>query len=141
MRASWSGRLIIKGIQHPEDARRAVDIGVYGLILSNHGAKSFDALPSPLVNLPTVKAAVGGRIPVMFDSGIRRGWEMVVAKTLGADFMWVGRATLYGVVAGGRAGADRAIAMLQSEIDTSLAMIGVSRFADISREQLQEFPS
>lgn len=138
LRAAWKGRFVIKGIQHPDDARRAVEAGVDGIIVSNHGAKSFDALPSPLTTLPAVKAAVGNRVPVMFDSGIRRGWEMIVAKALGADFVWVGRATLYGVVAGGRAGAERAIAMLRSEIDTSLAMIGVSRFADISQEQVQE---
>ena len=69
---------------------------------SNHGGKSFDALPSPLVTLPAVCGAVAGRVPVMFDSGIRRGWEILVAIALGARFTFVGRATLYGVAAGGR---------------------------------------
>jgi isopentenyl diphosphate isomerase/L-lactate dehydrogenase-like FMN-dependent dehydrogenase len=74
----------------------------------------------------------------MLDSGIRRGWEMLVAKALGADFVWVGRATLYGVAAAGRQGAERAIAMLRSEIDTSLAMIGVPRIDDVGAQQLYE---
>jgi len=138
LRTAWPGKLILKGIQAPDDARRAVEAGVDGIIVSNHGGKSFDALPSPLATLPGVKAAVGDSIPVMFDSGIRRGWEMLVARGLGADFVWVGRATLYGVVAAGRAGADRAIGILRSEVDTSLAMVGVARFADIGRAQIEE---
>ena len=138
MRALWPGRLVLKGIQAPEDARRAVEAGVDGIIVSNHGGKSFDALPSPLTTLPGVRAAVAGSVPVMFDSGIRRGWEMLIARGLGADFVWVGRATLYGVVAAGRAGADRAIGILRSEIDTSLAMIGVARFADVGAAQIEK---
>nr|WP_183858317.1 alpha-hydroxy acid oxidase [Prosthecomicrobium pneumaticum] len=136
LRRVWPGRLIVKGIQHPDDARLAFETGADGIIVSNHGGKSFDPLPSPVETLPAIRAAVGKEAVVMLDSGVRRGWEMLVAKALGADFVWVGRATLYGVVAAGRAGADRAIAMLRSEIDTSLAMVGRARFAEVDPDLL-----
>lgn len=124
MRERWRGRFVLKGLQHPDDAVRAVEAGIDGIIVSNHGAKSFDALPSPLDTLPGVKAAVGGRVPVMLDSGIRRGADILIARSLGADFCFVGRATLYGVVAGAREGADRAIAILREEVDKGLALVG-----------------
>ena len=136
LRQRWKGRLILKGVQHPDDAVRAAETGFDAVIVSNHGGKAFDRLPSPLETLPGVKAAVEGRIPVLFDSGIRRGADMVIAKCLGADFVFVGRATLYGVVAGGRSGVDRALAILREELDMTLAMIGCNRFADLSAESL-----
>ena len=142
MRRRWRGKFVLKGIQHPDDARRALDHGMDGIIVSNHGGKSFDALPSPLATLPAVREAIGDRVPVMFDSGIRRGWEILVALALGACFTFVGRATLYGVAAGGRAGADKAIAILGNEIDMSLAMIGAPsvRALDGSYLLKQEMP-
>jgi L-lactate dehydrogenase (cytochrome)/(S)-mandelate dehydrogenase len=124
LRVGWPGRFVLKGIQHPDDARRAADLGVDAVIVSNHGGKSFDALPSPVDTLPAVKAALAGRIPVMMDSGIRRGADIVIALCLGADFVFVGRSTLYGVAAAGEAGAARAITILRDEIDLTLAMIG-----------------
>jgi isopentenyl diphosphate isomerase/L-lactate dehydrogenase-like FMN-dependent dehydrogenase len=136
MRKRWKGRFVLKGVQHPDDARRAIDEGIDGIIVSNHGGKVFDPLPSPLVTLPAVRDAVAGRLPVMFDSGIRRGAEVLVAKALGAHFCFVARATLYGVVAGGRAGADKAIDILRSEIDMSLAMIGVNDVAQLGPQHL-----
>jgi len=143
MRRRWPGRMVLKGIQHPNDAVRAIDAGIDGIVVSNHGGKSFDALPSPLATLPAVCGAVAGRVPVMFDSGIRRGWEILVAIALGARFAFVGRATLYGVAAGGRAGADRAIAILRNEIDMSLAMIGAPDVAALDAAYLlkQETPT
>jgi L-lactate dehydrogenase (cytochrome)/(S)-mandelate dehydrogenase len=128
----------MKGIQHPDDAVRAVEAGMDGIIVSNHGGKSFDPLPSPLTTLPGICRAVGDRVPVMFDSGIRRGWEMLVALALGACFTFVARATLYGVAAGGRAGADKAIGILVNEIDISLAMIGAPSVAALDSSYLLE---
>lgn len=136
LRRRWPGRFLLKGLQHPDDARRAVDLGIDGVIVSNHGGKSFDKLPSPVETLPMVKEAVGGRIPVMLDSGIRRGADIAIALCLGADFVFVGRATLYGAVAGGRAGADRAVAILKQELDVTLAMIGCPRIADLGSHVL-----
>jgi isopentenyl diphosphate isomerase/L-lactate dehydrogenase-like FMN-dependent dehydrogenase len=143
IRKNWPGKFVLKGIQHPEDASRALDAGIDGIIVSNHGGKAFDALPSPLTTLPGVVRAVRGRTPVMFDSGIRRGWEVLVAMALGADFTFVARAALYGVAAGGRAGADKAIAILRQEIDMSLAMIGAPGVATLDRSYLvkQEAPT
>jgi len=136
LRKTWQGRLVLKGIQHPDDARTAVEAGVDGLIISNHGGKSFDALPSPVTTLPAVKQAVAGRVPVMLDSGIRRGSDIVIAKCLGADFAFVGRATLYGVVAGGAAGVRKALDILQTEVALSLALIGCPNFQALNAEFL-----
>jgi isopentenyl diphosphate isomerase/L-lactate dehydrogenase-like FMN-dependent dehydrogenase len=136
MRERWRGRFVLKGIQHPDDATRAIDAGVDGIVVSNHGGKSFDSLPSPLATLPGIRLAVRHRIPVMMDSGIRRGSEILIAKALGADFVFVGRATLYGAVAGGRVGVDRAIAILKQEIDMSLAMIGAQCVAALDSSWL-----
>lgn len=131
LRKRWSGKLIVKGIQHPDDAIRAFETGVDGLIVSNHGGKSFDPLPAPLDTLPAICQAVGDRMPVLFDSGIRRGSDIMTAACLGARFSFVGRATLYGVAAAGQAGAERALAILSQEIDLGLAMIGCPRFSDL----------
>jgi L-lactate dehydrogenase (cytochrome)/(S)-mandelate dehydrogenase len=136
LRRRWTGRFVLKGLQHPDDARRAVDAGIDAIIVSNHGGKSFDKLPSPLETLPFVKEAVGGRVPVMLDSGIRRGADIAIALCLGADFVFVGRATLYGAVAGGQAGAERAIAILKHEIDLTLAMIGCPAIRDLGQHFL-----
>ncbi len=136
MRRRWPHRLVLKGVQHPDDARQAVELGVDGIWVSNHGGKSFDYLPSPVETLPGIRAALGGRVPIIADSGIMRGAELLVLKALGADFTFIGRATLYGVVAGGRAGADRAISILKEEVDMSMAMIGSNSFAGIGPEIL-----
>lgn len=137
LRRLWPGKLVLKGIQHPEDAVRAVEEGIDGVIVSNHGGKAYDMLPTPLFSLPAVKAAVGEKIPVMFDSGIRRGSDILIARALGADFVFVGRATLYGVVAGAQPGAARAIAILRDEVDRGLAMIGCPNIAELDARWLR----
>jgi L-lactate dehydrogenase (cytochrome)/(S)-mandelate dehydrogenase len=136
LRQRWTGKLILKGIQHPDDALRAEASGVDAIIVSNHGGKAFDPLPSPLETLPAIKSAVGGRMPVMLDSGIRRGSDIVIARCLGADFTFVGRPALYGVAAGGEAGATRMIEILKREVDLALALVGCPRFADLGPEFL-----
>ncbi|RDJ19689.1 alpha-hydroxy-acid oxidizing protein [Bosea caraganae] len=136
-REQWRGKLVLKGIQHPEDARMALAAGVDGLIVSNHGGKAYDMLPIPLFSLAAVKAAVGAQIPVMFDGGVRRGSDILIARALGADFVFTGRATLYGVVAGGEAGAARAVEILRDEVDRGLAMIGCPKIADLDERWLQ----
>lgn len=103
---------------------RAVDAGVDGIIVSNHGGKVFDRGGSAIAALPDVVKAVGGHTVVMMDSGIRRGVDVIVARSLGAQFVFVGRAPLYGVIAGGQRGAEKAIDLLKSEIDTNLALSG-----------------
>ena len=136
LRRDWKGTFILKGIQHPDDAVRAAELGIDGIIVSNHGAKSFDPLPRPLETLPMIKAALGGRIPVMMDSGLRRGYHALIARALGADFVFVGRATLYGVVADAKRGAAKAVDLLRKEVDQSLALAGASSFTGINSSYL-----
>ncbi|NML47439.1 alpha-hydroxy-acid oxidizing protein [Ramlibacter sp. G-1-2-2] len=131
IRASWSGPLVIKGLMHPEDARAAVRLGADGLVLSNHGGRQLDAAPSPLDMLPAVRAAVGTDIPILLDSGVRRGSDAVIARCLGATSVIFGRPTLFGVAAGGQAGAARALQLMRNEIDMVLAQVGCRRFEDL----------
>lgn len=127
-RRSWPGKLVVKGIMRPSDAVRCAEHGVDGIVISNHGGKALDRAPAPIEILPHIKAAVGDRLAVMLDSGVRRGSDIVVARCLGADFVFIGRATLYGVAAGGLAGASRVLDILREEIDTTLGLIGCPRF-------------
>ena len=101
--------LIVKGIMHPADAVRCADIGCDGVIVSNHGARQLDQAPASLDVLPAVKAAVGDRLTVMLDSGVRRGADILIAMCLGAQFCFFGRPTLYGAVAGGLPGVKKAV--------------------------------
>ena len=124
IRSSWNGPLILKGIMHPEDARIAIGQGVDGMIVSNHGARQLDMMPSPLDVLPMIRNAVGPDVPLLLDSGVRRGSDIVSALCLGADFVLTGRATLYGATAGGLAGVKKAVSILQREIDLVMGQIG-----------------
>ena len=120
----------------PADALRCAELGVDGIIVSNHGGKALDPAPASIEALPPIKAAVGDRLPVMLDSGVRRGSDIIVARCLGADFVFLGRATLYGVAAAGLAGAARALDILREEIDITLGLIGRPRFDDLSADFL-----
>jgi (S)-mandelate dehydrogenase len=124
IRSAWPGKLLIKGIMHPEDARIATGLGVDGLIVSNHGARQLDMMPSPLDMLPMIRSAVGPDVPLLLDSGVRRGSDIVAALCMGADFVLTGRATLYGATAGGLEGVKKAVSILQREIDLVLGQIG-----------------
>ncbi len=131
-RDAWPRQLVVKGIQHPDDARRAVEAGVDGIIVSNHGGKVLDRGCSSITALPAVAAAVGECAVVMLDSGIRRGSDAIVARCLGAQMVFAGRAPLYGVVAGGERGATKALEILRNEIDTTLALIGCPEFIKLN---------
>jgi (S)-mandelate dehydrogenase len=124
IREAWPGKLLIKGIMHPEDARIATGMGVDGIIVSNHGARQLDMMPSPLDMLPMIRSAVGPDVPLLLDSGVRRGSDIVAALCMGADFVMTGRATLYGATAGGLQGVKKAVSILQREIDLVLGQIG-----------------
>ena len=124
IRNAWPGKLLLKGVMHPEDARIAMRMGVDGLIVSNHGARQLDMMPSPLDVLPMIRAAVGPDVPLLLDSGIRRGSDIVAALCMGADFVLTGRATLYGATAGGLDGVRKAVSILQREIDLVLGQLG-----------------
>jgi 4-hydroxymandelate oxidase len=116
--------VLLKGILNPEDATRAVDEGVDGLIVSNHGGRNLDGLPATIDALPRVVEAVGGRIPVLMDSGIRRGTDILMALALGANAVLVGRPYAYGLAAGGAAGVERVIRILREELERAMALTG-----------------
>ena len=124
VRARFSGALLVKGILAPQDALRAVAAGIDGIIVSNHGGRQLDRSITSLDAFPAIHAAVGDRVTLMLDSGIRRGSDVVAALCLDAKFTFIGRPTLYAVAAGGQAGASRAIQMLRREIDLVMAQIG-----------------
>jgi len=123
-RRLWPRNLVVKGIMHPEDAVQAVRIGADGIMVSNHGGRQLDQSPAPLEMLPVIREAVGPKAAVMLDSGVRRGADVLIALCLGAQFVFVGRATLYGAAAGALAGAQKAIDILRKEIDLVMGQIG-----------------
>ncbi|MEM7250988.1 MAG: alpha-hydroxy acid oxidase [Pseudomonadota bacterium] len=135
-RELWPRDMVLKGILHPSDAERAADLGIQGIMVSNHGGRQFDRAPSSLEVLPTIHRAVGDRVTLMLDSGVRRGVDAMIARCFGAQFVFVGRATLYGAVAGGLAGAKQALGFLHNELDTNLAQVGCPRFDDLGPEFL-----
>jgi (S)-mandelate dehydrogenase len=136
IRAQWPGILVIKGLVRADDAVRAAELGADAVTVSNHGGVKLDCMTAAIDALPPVTNAVAHRVPVLFDSGIRRGANVLSALCLGARFCFVGRATLYGVMADGRAGADRAIQILRDEISHVMAMIGCPTIEDLGTEFL-----
>ncbi len=138
LRKRWPGKLLLKGILHADDAREAARHGVDGVIVSNHGARNFDASPASIEVLPEIVDAVGARMTILFDSGIRRGSDVLKALALGAKAVLIGRPTLYGAAVGGEAGAARALAILRAEISTSMAMAGLTSLRDIDRSILRD---
>jgi (S)-mandelate dehydrogenase len=132
LREIWPGKLIIKGVMRIDDAQQAVARGVDGIVVSNHGGRSMDSAPSTLDVLPGIAAAVGDRTTVLVDSGIRRGSDIVKCLALGAKGVLTGRATLYGVGAGGEAGAAKALGILKAEMRRTMAYVGCQRVAQLS---------
>jgi L-lactate dehydrogenase (cytochrome) len=127
----WPGKLVVKGVQNVEDSKRLIDAGVDGIILSNHGGRQLDRAPIPFHLLPHVVREVGRDATVMVDTGIMNGADIVASVALGAKFTLIGRAYLYGLMAGGRAGVDRTIEILRSEIERTMALLGVSSLAEL----------
>jgi L-lactate dehydrogenase (cytochrome) len=124
LRETWSGPLIVKGIQHVDDARMVVDAGADAVVVSNHGGRQLDRAPTPLEVLPEVAEAVGDRAEVLLDGGVRSGADVVAAVALGARACLVGRAYLYGLMAGGERGVRRAVDILAGEIVRTLQLLG-----------------
>lgn len=136
LRKLWPRTLMIKGTLHPEDAKLAADCGIDGLIVSNHGGRMLDSSLAPIDVLPSMVDAVGKKLTVMMDSGVRRGADVVKALALGAQAVLIGRATLYGTAAAGEAGATRAIDILREETDRIMALIGANNVTELDRKCL-----
>jgi len=138
IREIWPGKIVIKGVQNVEDSKRLVDLGVDGIILSNHGGRQLDRAPIPFHLLPHVVREVGNDATIMIDTGIMNGADIVASIALGAKFTLIGRAYLYGLMAGGREGVDRTIAILRTEIERTMQLLGVSSLEELEPKHVTQ---
>jgi len=136
LRDLWPGKLVLKGVLHPDDARLALDIGADGVVVSNHGGRALDHALASIDALPAIVDAVGGKLTVMLDSGVRRGSDVVKARALGADVVLLGRAVLYGLSIAGEAGVTRALELIGSEVVRTMAMLGARNWGEIGPQVL-----
>jgi isopentenyl diphosphate isomerase/L-lactate dehydrogenase-like FMN-dependent dehydrogenase len=137
MREEWRDRpLFVKGVLHPADAAHAVDLGADGVLVSNHGGRQLDGALSSLDALPAIAEAVGGRVPVLLDGGVRRGSDVIKALCLGATAVGIGRSYLYGLAAHGEAGVGHVLEILREEISRTLTLLGCESVDDLSRDYL-----
>ncbi len=141
LRRAWAGPLLVKGIATAADARLVVDAGADAVIVSNHGGRQLDRAPTPLERLPEVVDAVGDRAEVYLDGGVLGGADVVAAVALGARAVLVGRLYLYGLMAGGEAGVQRAAEIVAAEIEATMALLGVTRVADLRPGQVHLRPA
>ena len=132
IKEQWPNKLVVKGIQTVEDAKSVVDLGVDGIVLSNHGGRQLDRAPVPFHLLPSVARELGGDTEIVLDTGIMSGADIVAAVALGARFTLVGRAYLYGLMAGGEAGVDRAIEILSGQVSRTMRLLGVTCLEELS---------
>ena len=124
--------ILLKGILHEEDARKALHYGVDGIIVSNHGGRQLDGCISSLEALPSIVEVIQGKIPVLFDSGIRRGSDVIKARALGADVVLLGRPFIYGLAAAGEQGVEHVLRNMINDIDVTLALSGFASMRDVS---------
>jgi lactate 2-monooxygenase len=137
LREHWDGPIVLKGIQHVDDARRASDAGMDGIVVSNHGGRQVDGAVASLDVLPEIAAAVGDRMAVLFDSGVRTGADIVKALALGAQAVLVGRSYAYGLALGGEAGVRHVVRSLLADLDLTLGLSGHRRPAELSGDSLR----
>ncbi|MGW5358826.1 alpha-hydroxy acid oxidase [Actinopolymorpha pittospori] len=136
MREAWPGSLVVKGIQNVDDARKVVDLGADAIVLSNHGGRQLDRAPIPLAMVPEVVDAVGDRAEVYVDTGVMTGADIVAACALGARAVLIGRAYLYGLMAGGERGVQRAVEILAGELTRTLQLLGVRDLGELNRSHV-----
>jgi len=138
IKEQWPGKLVVKGVQTLDDAKKLADLGVDGITLSNHGGRQLDRAPVPFHLLPEVAREVGHHTEVHLDTGIMSGADIVAAVALGARFTLIGRAYLYGLMAGGREGVDRAIEILRGEITRTMKLLGVTSLDELRPEHVTQ---
>ncbi len=131
VREHWKGKLVVKGVLDPEDARRAMDAGVDGIVVSNHGGRQLDAVPSTAVALPQIAEAVGDQTVVLADGGVRNGLDVVKMLALGAEAVILGRAWAWSVAAAGEGGVSHMLSTLRSDIDVALALTGSNSVSEL----------
>jgi (S)-mandelate dehydrogenase len=141
LRERWPRKLLVKGVLNVADAKRAAELGCDGIVLTNHGGRQLDSCVAPIEVLPDIVRAVGDRLTVIVDSGFRRGTDVVKAMALGAHAVMIGRATLYGMAAGGEAGVSHALNLLMTEIDRVLGQLGCRSLADVGPHLLVRHPA
>ncbi|HET7385298.1 MAG TPA: alpha-hydroxy acid oxidase [Nocardioidaceae bacterium] len=141
IRERWSGTFVVKGVQTLEDARMLADLGVDGVVLSNHGGRQLDRAPVPFRLLPEVAREVGSDLQIAIDTGIMSGADIVASIACGADFAMVGRAYLYGLMAGGEAGVDRAMTILADGVVRTMKLLGVSSVEELSSKHVTQLES
>lgn len=137
IREVWSGPLLVKGIQTPSDAQRALDAGCDGVYLSNHGGRQLDRAPVPLAELPGIREVLGPDVPIIVDSGITSGVDVLGALALGADFTMIGRAYLYGLMAGGQRGVERVLDILRAELQVGMQLLGVRSVDELGPQHVR----
>jgi L-lactate dehydrogenase (cytochrome)/(S)-mandelate dehydrogenase len=137
LRSIWKGPFVLKGVLHPKEAAEAVARGVDGLIVSNHGGRQLDGVPASADALPAILDAVGGRIPVLVDGGIRRGVDVVRALAMGASACLVARPHLYGLAYAGEAGVARVLDIFKNEINRAMGLLGVTKLADLNSDYIR----
>jgi L-lactate dehydrogenase (cytochrome) len=140
LRTTWTGPLVVKGIQTVDDAVAVVDRGADAIVVSNHGGRQLDRAPTPIEQLPGIAAAVGDRAEVYVDGGVLSGADVVAAVAMGARAVLVGRAYLYGLMAGGEAGADRVAALLQADVVRTMRLLGVRSIGELTRDRVRVRP-
>src|SRR3954467_3512401 len=138
VRENWKGRLVVKGVLDPEDARRAVDVGVDGIVVSNHGGRQLDSVPSTARALPDVADAVADQVEVLADGGVRNGLDVVKMMAMGAKAVLVGRAWAWAVAARGEQGVTHMLEVMNADIDTALGLTGQTSVTDLDRSALYD---
>ncbi|WP_062071989.1 alpha-hydroxy acid oxidase [Demequina sediminicola] len=138
IRDQWPGQVFVKGIQTITDARAVMDLGVDGIVLSNHGGRQLDRAPIPFHLLPKVRKDLGPEAQIIVDTGIMSGADIVAALAMGADFTLIGRAYLYGLMAGGREGVDRTIHILRQEIIRTMKLLGVAHTTELTPDHVTQ---
>ena len=137
IRGQWQGNLVVKGIQNVDDAMMSVAAGADAVIISNHGGRQLDRAPVPLHLLPEVVKAIGDKAEVQIDTGIMHGADVVAALASGAKFTWIGRAYLYGLMAGGKPGVDRTLEILRTQISRTMKLLGARTVAELNPDHVR----